>query len=132
MSTIHDPSLRSAKGKVNPETVTISGYIVDECYGPGEERSTQFGLNFLRLAKPLEVGNVFTVEPGIYFIPALIDRWRSEGKCADFIDFERTSALGDFGGVRIEDDILCTETGARVLGPGIPKQIDAVEAAMAG
>lgn len=101
-------------------------------YPGGEARSTQFGLNFLRMARPLEPGNVFTVEPGVYFIPALIDRWRDEGKHTAFIDYDRVDGYRDFGGIRIEDDVLCTEDGCRVLGPGIPKTIAEVEEAAAG
>ena len=98
-------------------------------YGPGRERSTQFGLNALRLAKELEAGNVFTIEPGIYFIPALIDRWKSEGLHADFINYDALESYREFGGVRIEDDILTDEKGPRVLGPAIPRTPDEVEAA---
>jgi Xaa-Pro aminopeptidase len=101
-------------------------------YPEGEERSTQFGLGFLRMTRPLEPGHVITVEPGIYFIPALIDLWRSEGKFTEFIDYDRVEEFKGFGGIRIEDDVLITEDGCRVLGPGIPKTIAEVEAACAG
>jgi len=101
-------------------------------YESGVARSTQFGLNFLRLAKPLETGFVVTVEPGIYFIPALIDRWRADNHLCDFIDYETVETYKGFGGVRIEDDVLCTEGGPRVLGPEIPKDASEVEAAMQG
>lgn len=100
-------------------------------YAPGEARSDQFGLSYLRLARPLESGNVVTVEPGIYFIPALIDRWRAEDQHADFIDYDAAESYKDFGGVRIEDDVLCTDSGSRVLGPVIPKTADEIEAVMA-
>ena len=100
-------------------------------YPEGERRSEQFGLNFLRLARPLEPGWVITVEPGIYFIPALIDRWRERRHCAEFIDFDRAASYVGFGGIRIEDDVLITSEGHRVLGPGIPKTADDVAAAMA-
>jgi Xaa-Pro aminopeptidase len=101
-------------------------------YPEGEERSTQFGLGFLRMTRRLEPGFVITVEPGIYFIPALIDQWRSEDRHADFIDFGEVERFKGFGGVRIEDDVLITSDGCRVLGPGIPKTVAEVEAACAG
>lgn len=98
-------------------------------YGEGVERSTQFGLNFLRMARELEPGFVFTIEPGIYFIPALIDTWRGEGRHADFIVYDRVEQYRDFGGIRIEDTVLVTGDGHRVLGPPIPKTVEDVEAA---
>jgi Xaa-Pro aminopeptidase len=98
-------------------------------YPEGESRSSQFGLNFLRMTRRLEPGFVITVEPGIYFIPALIDRWRADGRHAEFIDFDRVETYRGFGGIRIEDDVLITATGSRVLGPGIPKTVADVEAA---
>ena len=94
-------------------------------------RSDQFGLAALRLGRRLEAGFVVTVEPGIYFIPALIDRWRQEKRCASFIAFEKLAPYRGFGGVRIEDVILITADGARVLGPVIPKTAATVEAACA-
>jgi len=99
-------------------------------YPKGEKRSLQFGLNFLRLSRPLEAGFVLTVEPGIYFIPALIDRWREERAHIDFINYDRLPPFLKFGGIRIEDDVLVTADGARVLGPAIPKTIAEVEATM--
>jgi Xaa-Pro aminopeptidase len=98
-------------------------------YKKKEQRSGQFGLNYLRLSRPLEPGFVLTVEPGIYFIPALIDRWQGEDLHKEFIDYDRVSAFRAFGGTRIEDNILVTQTGASVLGPGIPKTIPEVEEA---
>jgi Xaa-Pro aminopeptidase len=99
-------------------------------YPEGESRSTQFGLNALRLSKKLEPGFVITVEPGAYFIPALIDRWQADKRHGDFIRYDRLEAFRDFGGIRIEDDVLITEDGSRVLGPPIPKAIEDVEAAV--
>ncbi len=100
-------------------------------YEQGEERSSQFGLAYLRLARPLESGFVITIEPGIYFIPALIDRWQADGLHRDFIRYDRVEDYRWFGGIRIEDDVLITGTGSRVLGPPIPKTVADVEAAMA-
>lgn len=91
-------------------------------------RSTQFGLKSLRLAKALQPGHVLTVEPGLYFIPTLIDRWQAEQRHASFIDYAAVSRYRDAGGIRIEDNVVVTESGGRVLGPPIPKQVAEVEA----
>lgn len=91
------------------------------------QRSEQFGLAYLRYARRLAVGNVMTIEPGLYLIGALADRWRAEGKHAAFINHDEFDKWRDFGGIRIEDDIVVTEGGCRVLGPGIPKRPDDVE-----
>ncbi len=96
-------------------------------YSKEIQRSDQFGTAYLRLGKKLESGYVITVEPGIYFIPALIDRWRSEGKFTAYIDYEKVESYKDFGGIRIEDDILVTDLGSRVLGKPIPKTVREVE-----
>ncbi len=90
-------------------------------------RSTQFGLSSLRFARKLEPGFVVTDEPGIYFIPALIDQWEAEKKFIDFIHYDVLKQYRNFGGIRIEDDILITETGCRVLGKPIPKTIGDIE-----
>jgi Xaa-Pro aminopeptidase len=91
-------------------------------------RNPEFGWRYLRLAKPVEPGFVITVEPGIYFMPELIDRRRAEGKYSEFIDYAKLEAYRHFGGIRIEDDILITPEGCRVLGPHIPKTVAEVEA----
>ncbi len=96
------------------------------------KRSQQFGLAYLRMAKNLEPGHVLTVEPGIYFIPALIDQWRRARKHADFIRYDRVEKFRQFGGMRIEDNVLVTAKECRVLGPAIPKTVTAVQKAVAG
>lgn len=88
----------------------------DVGYAEGTQRSTQFGLNALRLARTLEPGFVLTVEPGCYFIPELIDRWKATRHLDAFICYDEVEKFRDFGGIRIEDDILITETGSRILG----------------
>jgi Xaa-Pro aminopeptidase len=93
-------------------------------------RSTQFGLASLRLGRELHEGFVLTNEPGCYFVPALIDMWRKEGKCKDFINYDEVEKYKDFGGIRIEDDILVTKTGCRTLGKPIPKTVEEVEKEM--
>ncbi len=94
----------------------------------GDERSTQFGLKSLRLTRPLEPGFVITIEPGIYFIPQLIDVWAEEGRLAEFIDYAELNKWRDFGGVRNEEDYLITSDGARRLGPRKPQTVDELEA----
>ena len=94
----------------------------------GEEKSTQFGLKSLRLARELEPGFVLTIEPGIYFIPQLIDLWKSEGRLADFIDYNELDKWRDFGGVRNEEDYLINVDGARRLGPYKPQTVSELEA----
>ena len=76
----------------------------------------QFGTNCLRMGRRLEEGFVVTDEPGIYFIPALIDDWKSSGHCKEFLNFDMLETYKDFGGIRIEDDILITNDGCRFLG----------------
>lgn len=97
-------------------------------YGDEAERSDQFGLGYLRFARALRPGHVVTVEPGAYLIGPLIDAWKADRKHADFIDYDALDAWRDVGGVRIEDDVAITEDGHRILGPGIPKRVEAVEA----
>jgi Xaa-Pro aminopeptidase len=96
-------------------------------YDEHTTRASQFGTAYLRLGKKLRPGYVLTNEPGIYFIPALIDKFRAEGQFMDFINYDKAEKYKDFGGIRIEDDILVTETGQRVLGKPIPKSVADVE-----
>ena len=98
-------------------------------YPIGQERSRQFGRNFLRLVRCLEPDFVLTVEPGIYFIPALMDKWEGESRHTEFICYDKLKPFRNFGAIRIEDNVAVTAAGARVLGPGIPKSIREVEAA---
>jgi Xaa-Pro aminopeptidase len=93
----------------------------------GAEKSSQFGLKSLRLARKLEPGFVLTIEPGIYFIPQLIDLWKAENRHADFIDYAKLDQWREFGGVRNEEDYLITPTGARRLGPRKPQTVDEIE-----
>ena len=88
----------------------------------------QFGTNCLRCGRRLQEGWVMTDEPGIYFIPALIDSWKSSGHCKDFLNFDLLETYKDFGGIRIEDDLLITKDGCRYLGEKrIPYHIDELE-----
>jgi len=96
-------------------------------YG-GEPKSTQFGLKSLRLGRKLEPGFVFTIEPGIYFIPELIDQWKAKNHNSDFINFDKVEEYRTFGGLRNEENFLITETGCELLGKPKPKSIEDVEA----
>lgn len=97
-------------------------------YNDEFKRSDIFGTRNLRMARHLEAGMVMTVEPGIYFIPKLIEKWRSENHLTDFINYDKLDSYLDFGGIRIEDDVLVTPTGHRVLGKAIPKSVAELEA----
>lgn len=94
----------------------------------GRPKSTQFGRKSLRLGRELEAGFVVTIEPGIYFIPELIDMWRKENKFAEFINYEKVASYKDFSGIRNEEDYLITETGSRLLGKKLPLHASEVEA----
>jgi len=113
------------------------GLDVHDMEGLGEDyvgytdtikRNPEFGWRSLRLGKALEPGFVITVEPGLYFIPELIDRWQAEHKHSQYINYAMVDKYRDFGGIRLEDDVLVTENGNRMLGNIIPKTIDEVEA----
>lgn len=95
-------------------------------------RSTIPGLASLRMGKELRQGHVLTVEPGVYFIPALVEKWASEGRCKEFIDYDKVRSYFGFGGIRLEDDILITADGNRQLGADrVPITVEEVEAFMA-
>jgi Xaa-Pro aminopeptidase len=91
------------------------------------KKSKEFGWKSLRLARRLEPGFVVTIEPGLYFIPELMDRWGAEKKYADFIDYNKLAAFRHFGGIRIEEDLLVTADGSRLLGKPLGKTAAAVE-----
>ena len=101
-------------------------------YDPGQKRSSQLGLGSLRMARKLVPGNVVTDEPGIYFIPDLIELWKKEKRDKGYVNYPKLETYYDFGGIRLEDDVLITADGARRTGPDrLPIQPDDVEAAMA-
>ncbi|MCI6758235.1 MAG: aminopeptidase P family protein [Bacteroides sp.] len=101
-------------------------------YDDDQSRSPQLGLGSLRMARKLVPGNVITDEPGIYFIPALIEKWKSEKTDQGFVNYSKLESYYDFGGIRLEDDVLVTADGARRLGKErLPISPDDVEAAMA-
>lgn len=115
------------------------GMDVHDMEGLGEDyvgydntvkRSKQFGTAYLRLAKKLQPGYVLTIEPGIYFIPALIDQWKGNKMFTEFINYDKVDEYRDFGGIRIEDNVLVTDKGHRVLGKHIPKTIKEIEEIM--
>jgi len=113
------------------------GLDVHDMEGLGEDnvgysdtkRNPQFGLSSLRLAKTLKPGMVHSVEPGIYFIPGLIDTWRAEGLHKEYIDYDELEKWRNCGGMRIEEDWLVTAEGARPLGPAFDKSLEAIEKA---
>ena len=96
-------------------------------YG-GKPKSTQFGRKSLRLGRELEEGFVLTIEPGVYFIPELIDLWKGEGRFKEFINYDELEKWRGFGGIRNEEDYLITANGSRRLGKKIPLTTEEVEA----
>jgi Xaa-Pro aminopeptidase len=100
-------------------------------YNDEVKRSDQFGTAFLRFALPYKTGHVFTVEPGCYFIPELIGKWKSEGKFTEFLNYEKIEKYMAIGGIRIEDNVLITETGHKLLGKPIPKTVKEIESVCA-
>lgn len=92
--------------------------------------SDQFGLASLRMGRRLQEGFVITDEPGCYFIPALIDKWRAEKTCTDFLDFDAIDKYKGFGGIRLEDDLLITANGSRFTGekhiPITPEEVEKI------
>ncbi|MFA5852535.1 MAG: aminopeptidase P family protein [Spirochaetales bacterium] len=116
------------------------GLDVHDMEGLGEDnvgyfktkRSSQFGLRSLRLAKRLAPGMVHSVEPGIYFIPGLIDKWQSEGNNKAYIDYDELAKWRDCGGMRIEEDWLVGEKGCRRIGPALDKSLESIENARSG
>ena len=100
-------------------------------YDDDQKRSAQLGLGSLRMARKLVPGNVITDEPGIYFIPALIEKWKSEKTDHGFVNYHRLESYYNFGGIRLEDDVLVTADGARRLGKErLPIFPDDIEKAM--
>lgn len=114
----------------------MMGFDVHDMEGLGEQyvgydhtvtRSTQFGLKSLRMGRALEPGFVMTVEPGIYMIPTLMDKWRAEKRFTDFLNYDVIDKFRGFGGIRVEDDVVITDTGCRILGRPIPIEMGDVE-----
>lgn len=97
-------------------------------YGEGRERSDRFGLGYLRLNRPLQTGMVVTIEPGFYQVPALLNDPARREQYAEAVNWERLADFADVRGIRIEDDVLVTETGAEVLTADLPWEASAIEA----
>ncbi|WP_316830117.1 aminopeptidase P family protein [Pedobacter aquatilis] len=93
-----------------------------------KKNTSQFGLKSLRLGKALETGYVLTVEPGVYIIPELIDRWKAAGQFTEFINYDKLEQYRDFTGIRVEDDFLITENGSRMLGKHLANTVEEIEA----
>jgi Xaa-Pro aminopeptidase len=96
-------------------------------YNDQVKRSNKFGTQYLRYAKELMQGIIITVEPGIYFIPPLIEEWRKKKKFEQFINYQKLESYMNFGGIRIEDNAIISDDGCRILGKPIPKSIAEIE-----
>jgi len=101
-------------------------------YDEQVQKSKEFGWKSLRLGKELKAGFTLTVEPGIYIIPELIDRWKAEQKHTNFINYEMLNDYRNFGGIRIEDNYVITASGSRKLGKPLPKSLAEIEAMRKG
>ena len=99
-------------------------------YDKESKREVEFGISFLRLGKKLEKGFCITVEPGIYFIPELFYQWKKENKHSNFINYDKFEKYLDFGGIRIEDNILITDNKSENLSDFIIKEVDDIESIM--
>ncbi len=97
-------------------------------YAPGRSRDPHFGTAYLRMDLDLEPGFVFTIEPGFYVVPAILKNQELRDRLGDLVDWDKAAGWADFGGIRIEDDVLCTDTSPEVLTAATPKSIDAIEA----
>ena len=97
-------------------------------YDQNTKRDKTFGISNLRLGRKLQSGFVLTVEPGIYFIPSLIEKWKQENKFAQYIDYQVVEGYSELGGIRIEDNIHLTDNGPEIIGDPIPKSINEIEA----
>ena len=96
-------------------------------YEVGRDRSSRFGLGYLRLNRPLYEGMLVTIEPGFYQVSAILDNKEVRSQYAEIIDWERLSQFKDVRGIRIEDDVLVTSQGSEVLTAGLPNKADEVE-----
>jgi Xaa-Pro aminopeptidase len=101
-------------------------------YAAGRARSDRFGLGYLRLDRPLVEGMIVTIEPGFYQVPALLNDAANRDRYADCVNWDRLAEFADVRGIRIEDDVLITATGSRVLTADLPTQAEAIEAIVQG